>query len=127
MAGGRKSGSQRDRAAFFVAAGRSVTESARESGVSRRTLTAWLTEEPFRQRVRELRDRLLERTVGRLTGAGVKAVKTLVRLTGAGVKAEVQRAAAAALLASLFKGTDMLDIAKRLEALEEAERLRGKK
>jgi hypothetical protein len=127
MAAGGKSSAQRDQVAFLLAAGRSKTEASLKAGVARRTITNWLKEPVFQQRIRELKDTLLSRAVGRLVGAGSLAAKTLVALMGKDNKPQVRRAAAAALLASLFKGVDTLDLSQRLAALEESERLRGER
>jgi hypothetical protein len=115
---GRKSEATRDRAALLLASGRTIKRAAEKAGISRRCLTEWLTEEAFRARVREFRERLIRETVGRLAQAGAGAVRTLVKLTGDGVKPEVKRSAAATLLANLLRGAELVDMAQDLSEIK---------
>jgi hypothetical protein len=126
MGGGRKSDAAREQVALLLAAGRSRKEAAATAGVARRSVTNWLREEAFQARVRELRGQLLRRTVALLSGAGAKAVKTLLKLTGDGEKANVRMGAADKLLKHLFRGVELVELAERVAVLEQIEAGRAK-
>ena len=124
---GRKSDAQKERVALLLAAGRSRKESATVAGVSRRAVSLWLKEQEFQGRVRQLQGRLLRKTVGLLAGASAKAVKTLLELLKSEHKGSVRASAAGRILDSAFRTFDVMELAARLELLEEAESARGEK
>jgi hypothetical protein len=69
--------------------------------------------------VRKLRQQLLERAVGRLAAMGVKAADTLHELM-ASTREQVRLGACRATLEYLFRGSELVEIEARLQALEDA-------
>jgi Homeodomain-like domain len=125
---GHRDEARRRKVALLLAAGRSKKEAAEKAGVSRRSVSNWMREPEFAEEVQKLRDRLVTRTVGRLAGAGDRAVRTLAELAGdKSQKGSVRATAANTLLNHLFRGVDLLDVTRRLQILEELERQRGEK
>jgi transposase len=60
--------------AAALAAGQKIEDAAAQAGVSASTAYRRLRSPPFRQRVDELRGRMVEATVGRLADLGAEAV-----------------------------------------------------
>jgi Homeodomain-like domain len=117
MAAGRKTEGIREKAALLLAAGRTGVQAARLTGCSRRTLTNWRADPCFTARVRVLRDRLLNRTVGLLAGSSARAVRTLAKLLD-DEKADIRLRAADKLLGHTLRAYEMQELTRRVEELE---------
>jgi hypothetical protein len=118
MASGRKGEGVRERAALLLAAGKTGTQAAKDAGCSRRTLTNWRAEPAFVARVRVLRDRLINRTVGLLAGSSAKAVRTLAKLLEDAEKPDIRLRAADKVLAHTLRAFEMQELTRRVEELE---------
>jgi transposase len=110
----------RNRAALLLAAGRSRTEVAEITGVARRTLTRWLADPEFQRLVRKFGDQFVQRTLRRLSAAGVRATKILERVAAKrGTKDEVRVSAADKILKHLLRGFGVVELNEKLDALRE--------
>jgi hypothetical protein len=118
VAGGDRSGAD----AVLIAAlasGLTVQDAATQAHVSERTARRRLEDAGFRRQVADARSALLEQAIGRMAGATTEAADTLRSL----LKAEsenVRHAAAKTLLELTSKGLEQLDLAERVEQLEQA-------
>ena len=82
--------------AFLIAfvGGATIENAAHTAGISRRTAHRRLKDPAFQERVRAVRDDLVQRTAGTLAAASAEAVKTLLSLQQESVPASVRLAAA---------------------------------
>ena len=96
-----------------------IAEAAGKAGIGERTLLRWLAEPEFKARYREVRRQVVEHAVSALQQAASKAVAVLVTLTEDAAAPPAARVSAAkAILDQAFKGTELLDLATRIEQLE---------
>lgn len=118
VAGGDRRGA--DSALIAVlASGATVKDAAKQVGVGERTVRRRLENGDFRRRVAEARGMVLERAAGRLADATVEAAETLRSLLSSDSDS-VRHSAAKTLLEQAVKGTELLDLASRIEQLERA-------
>jgi len=96
-----------------------IEAAADKAGIGEATLRRWLAEPSFRRRYQAARTSLLERVVGTLLAACGEAVEALRRNLECS-KPSVQVRAAEAILQRATKGVELLDLAERIAALEEA-------
>jgi hypothetical protein len=106
-----------DRLATLLAQGRGVKDAATEIGVGERTAHRWLEDPRFRVHISELRSRMLDATLGRLTDSATKAVDKLVDLLDAG-RLSVQVRAALGILDAMMQIREHLDFDQGISALE---------
>jgi hypothetical protein len=109
---------RQERVAVELASGRSIAAAARDCHVATTTIWVWLQQQPFKDRVAELRQSLTDRTIGRLADllAG-DALNTLVQLLHAesdNLKLETVKT----LFEQYIAVTNAVDLKARLEALE---------
>ena len=91
---------------------------AKAAGISEATMRRWQQQDEFKAAYRDARRQLVEGAVGRLQGVTGEAVETLRRnLTCSTSSVEV--AAAKFVLEHASKAIELLDLAERIEALEE--------
>src|SRR5262249_16669357 len=114
---GRRSGAD-EALAVALARGLTIAAAAEAAGISERTARRRLKDAAFRARVKQLRGEMVERTVGALSDASGKAVRTLSRLLGPSTRAGVRRSAAATILGELVKLKGVLDLEERVAELE---------
>ena len=117
MAGERKNHRQQTALAALIG---SVTldEASSRSGVSRRTLERWLSEDSeFVDQLRAARARVVETSISRLQDACSAAVDTLKRNLECGSPG-VEVRAAVAILEHSIRAIELYDIESRLRALE---------
>jgi hypothetical protein len=105
-----------------LAVGGGVACAARAAGVSERTVRRRMEDAGFREAVRKLRGELLERAVGRLTDLGLRAADQLGELMDHGKREQTRLGAARATLDFMLRGTEMVAIEQRLQALEDAQK-----
>jgi transposase-like protein len=115
---------RRERVALYLAAGLSVRRAARKAGVGERTVYRWLAEDAFRQRVAELRTRLFDRAVGRLSRTSGKAAVVLKGLLDSADE-RVRLAAARAVLDSGMKAREALELAQKVEEIKATLKAKG--
>jgi hypothetical protein len=107
-----------------LAAGLSVPDAARASGLSERTAYRRLGRPDFRARVDAARAELVSATVGRLAALGTATAEALAKLLRSR-KETVKLGAARVALEYLFKGHEHDTLARQVRELaEELERLR---
>jgi hypothetical protein len=97
----------------------SIEKAAAVAKIGTTTLRRWLTDPDFSDAYRCARAQALEGAVGRLHGTLGAALDTLERLMACGKEA-VELGAARTLLEQGFRAAELLDLAERVEALEEA-------
>ena len=97
----------------------SIRRAASKAGIGRETLRAWLLDPGFRDSYRHARTRLVEETVGRLVGAGTRAVRELVALLK-NIDPRIRLGAAKAILEHLFKG-QIAELGAEVEAFLKAQ------
>lgn len=119
MAGGVRANAQAV-AVAGLAAGLTMTEVARQAGVSDRTLRRWLGSDAFRRRVEDARTELISTTVGKLADSASEAVATLRQLLREGNPPATRLGAARAILEMASRYRESEELERRLAALEEA-------
>ena len=117
MAMKRSNENRREAAALALATGRTQAEAAEAGHVSEKTIFNWLTEEPFRVRVSQLRGELVGRTLGKLIDGMTEAADALRGLLSARNEA-IRLGAAKAMIELGVKLREGTEIEERLAALE---------
>ncbi len=102
-----------------IAGGATYAEAGKQANVTERTVANRMADPGFRQRVAEVRSRLLEQTAAGLTASGLHAVGALDRLLDAESES-VQLGAAKALIELGAKVREGHDLEQRITALEQA-------
>jgi hypothetical protein len=97
----------------------SIEAAADRAGVSKSTLLRWQQEPSFRDQYRAARRSVVEGTIGRLQQATAQAVDALCRNLTCGVPPS-EIAAAKAIIDQAIKGVELVDLAERVDALEQA-------
>ena len=116
--GGRRS-NREDAALAALLSERTVAEAAAKAGIGESTLLRWMAEPDFRERYRAARRAVVEGAIGRLQQAAGDAVDALTRNLTCGNPA-VEVGAAKAILDQALRGLEVLDLADRIERLEQA-------
>ena len=106
--------------AFVMALGMglSVPAACKQAGIGTSTGYRRLEDPAVRQEVSRVRDRLLGEAGGRLLAAAGGAVGALVANLGSECEATVNRAAVA-ILAHMLKGVETVELARRVQQLED--------
>ncbi len=98
---------------------------AAKAGIGESTLLRWLQEPAFKAHYRAARRAVVESAVGRLQQVATQAVDALTRNLSCGIPA-VEVGAAKAVLDQAIKAVELVDLAERVEQLEQhAELLKG--
>lgn len=96
-----------------------IEAAAERVRVAPATLRRWLAEDDFRRRYRAARRQVVEQAVSQLQAATGEAVGALQRNLACGVpSAEIT--AAKAIIDQAIKAIELVDLAERVEALEQA-------
>ncbi len=104
-------------AAIALASGATQEAAARASDTHVTSIKRWNADPVFRARVRELRDELTERVLGRLTEAAASAVNTLLHLSLRGKTEGTRLKASDSILNHCFRIKDNVEMAERLKQL----------
>jgi DNA-binding MurR/RpiR family transcriptional regulator len=96
-----------------------ISQAAEKAGVSESTLLRWLADPPFQAGYRAARLQVVEQAVSQLQQTTSEAVTTLRRNLTCGVPA-AEISAAKAVLDFAVKGVELVDLAERIEHLEQA-------
>jgi len=96
-----------------------IAGAATKAGIAESTLRRWLAEPAFRAHYRDARRQVVEAAVGRLQAVATQAVDTLARNLTCGIPA-VEVGAAKAVLDQATKAVELMDLAERVEHLEQA-------
>jgi hypothetical protein len=117
MPHGEKLSRKQEQAIAALLAKPTVQEAADEVGISVRTMCEWLRNPAFDQAYAQARKSVLERTVARLLAKSMEAVEALQRNLNCGEPGPEIRAAVV-ILDKALKGSEVLDLARRVEMLE---------
>ena len=101
---------------------RTIAEAATKAGIGESTLLRWLADPSFKSRYRAARGAVVESAIGRLQQGVTDAVDTLTRNLTCGIPAS-EIAAAKAMIDYSIKAVELVDLAERVEALEQASEL----
>lgn len=104
-------------AAALLAAGRELKITAREVGVSERSVHAWKGEPVFRAYVAGLRDEMLSQAVGRLAERATQAIETMVGLLDSADEG-IRLRASVAVMDTLLRAREHTELAGRVAELE---------
>ena len=96
-----------------------IVAAATKTGIGESTLLRWMAEPDFKARLRAARRSLVEGAIGRLQQAATMAVDALTRNLTCGIPA-VEVGAAKSVLDQAVKAVELVDLAERVEALEQA-------
>lgn len=96
-----------------------ISEAARETGISESTIFRWLQNEDFLERYREAQRTVVDEAIGTLQAATTKAVTTLIRNLD-NESAFVANRAAQIILSQALKAVELNEILERLGKLERA-------
>jgi hypothetical protein len=99
--------------------GKTIAEAAQASGLSERTVKRRLQDPAFIRELQQARQRAMARAVNVLVEGTTTAALTLRVLASQATQESIRLAAARSILDYAFKGMETLDLAERLEALEE--------
>ena len=105
-------------AIVLIASGATVTAVAQETGVPRRTLTRWLADGDFQERVKKARSEMFDQPVGVLGAYAALAANVLGSLTTSASSDTVRLAAARAVLVIGRSMRESSEFESRLRALE---------
>jgi DNA-binding MurR/RpiR family transcriptional regulator len=119
---GSKRAQREDAAIAALLSEPTIAEAATKAGISESTLLRWLQEPGFKGRCRAARRSVVESAIGRLQQAASQAVDALVKNLTCGVPA-VEVGAAKSVLDQALKAVELVDLAERIEALEQAAEL----
>lgn len=101
-----------------LAGGATNAEAAARAGVSERTVQRRRQEPAFQDRLAELHDRIMERSLGMMLDAQSEAIATLRLLLHDDQPPTVRMGAARALVQEAQRTHEAVDVARRLRALE---------
>jgi hypothetical protein len=119
---GQKRSRQEEAALAALLSPPTIAEAATLAGISESTLLRWLQEPTFQQRYRAARREVVEHAISGLQLAAGEAVETLRRNLTCGVPAS-EIAAARVISDQAVKGVELIDLAERVDQLEQAARL----
>lgn len=109
---------KKDRAAALLASGLTVVATAKRVGVDQRTVHTWRDDSEFVKLVAKYQAKLISQSLGKLSGAASKAVKTLVECLSSTESDSVRVRSAVAILDQLIKIREVTDLEDRLTELE---------
>lgn len=122
---GQKLTRKSEQALVALLAESTLPAAAARAGVSEATIARWLRNPQFRAAYRDARRQIVEAAIGTLQGATSEAVETLRRnLTHD--NGNVQVRAAVAILDHATKAIELMDLAERVEALEQRSNAHGR-
>jgi hypothetical protein len=119
---GEKRSRLEDAAISALLACSTIETAAEQASIAPATLRRWLAEDGFQQRYRQAQRQLLEHAVSGLQRAAGQAVTVLVTIAEDQAAPPAARVSAAkTILDQAFKGMEVLDLAERIEQLEQAQ------
>ena len=116
---GSKRSRHEDAAIAALLACSTIDAAAEQAGIAGSTLRGWLGDPEFKARYRAARRQVVEAAIGRLQTVTTKAVDALDRNLSCGIPA-VEVGAAKSILDQAIKAVELVDLAERVEALEQA-------
>jgi hypothetical protein len=115
---GEKRSRREDAAVAALLACSTIDQAAEQAGIAGSTLRGWLRDPAFQERYRAARRQVVEHAVATLQQAASDAVAALRRNLECGLPAS-EISAAKAILDQAFRGAELLDLAERIERLEQ--------
>ena len=106
----------------FVAAtamGVAAAKWCRQTETAPTKAAKWQGEPRFTRDVQEFRGKLLERAVGKFTGAVNSVADTMIKLAGSALSESTKLAAGRAMMHNLIKITEFADLTRRIKVLEQ--------
>lgn len=104
--------------AFQLACGKSRNAVAEECGVSTKTVFRKMRTAAFRERVRQLRAKIIDDTAARLAASGAEAIETLVELLESTAPPNTRATAARAIIELSLKLRESVELESRIGELE---------
>lgn len=98
---------------------RTIAEAAAKAALSESTILRWLADPAFKARYRDARRQVVETAITGIQQAASDAVAALRRNLTCGIPA-VEVGAAKSVLDFAVKGVELVDLAERVEQLEQA-------
>ena len=98
---------------------RTIAEAAAKAALSESTMLRWLADPAFKARYRDARRQVVEAAITGIQQAASDAVAALRRNLTCGIPA-VEVGAAKSVLDFAVKGVELVDLAERVEQLEQA-------
>jgi hypothetical protein len=95
-----------------------IRAAAEKAGIGESTLLRWMSEPEFKARYRASRRSVVESAIGRLQQAATQAVDALTRNLTCGIP-PVEVGAARAVLDQALRAVELVDLAERVEQLEQ--------
>jgi hypothetical protein len=114
---GEKLSRQQEKAIAALLTAPSIRQAATATGVTEKTLRAWLGDADFQAAYRRERRKIIEHAIGHLQGRLRKAVRCLERNLSCG-KPNVEIEAAKALIGSCLKGVEMSELLEKIAEME---------
>lgn len=103
-----------------------ISEAAKQAGIGEATLWRWLQNIEFQERYREAKRQAVAQAITRLQQVSTEAVEALrTIMKDAEAKDSARVSAAKAVLEMVLKGSELEDLAARLEQLERLIEKRG--
>jgi hypothetical protein len=109
-----------------LAAGQTIRDAARSSGLGERTATRRVADASFRRRVTELRAEMIGQALGKMADGMTEAADTLRRLLSAEAES-VRLGAARSLLELTVKLRESVELEQRLAVLEKHIAIKGQR
>ncbi|MCC7418656.1 MAG: hypothetical protein IT428_00095 [Planctomycetaceae bacterium] len=106
--------------ALALASGKSRNAVADECGVTTRTVYRKMLQPAFRERVRQLRVKIVDENAARLSASGAEAIETLGVLLKSPTPPAVRLGAARAIIELGVKLRESVELEERIARLEEA-------
>ncbi len=116
---GEKRSRREEAAIAALLAEPTIDAAARQAGIAESTLRGWLRDPDFQRRYRDARRQVVEQAITAIQRATGEAVEALRRNLTCGVPA-AEIAAAKAIMDQAVKGVELVDLAERVGALEQA-------
>ncbi len=116
---GEKRSRREEAAIAALLAEPTIDAAARQAGIAASTLRGWLRDPDFQRRYRDARRQVVEQAITAIQRATGEAVEALRRNLTCGVPA-AEIAAAKAIMDQAVKGVELVDLAERVGALEQA-------
>jgi hypothetical protein len=95
-----------------------IATAATKAGIGESTLLRWMAEPAFKTQLLAARRSVVEGVIGRLQQVATQAVDSLTRNSTCGIPA-VEVGATKAVLDQAIKAVELVDLAERVEALEQ--------
>jgi hypothetical protein len=107
-----------------AARGVAVSKWCRQTATAPATAAKWQSKPEFITDVQEFRGKVLDRAIGKFTGAVNSMADAMIKLAGSALSEPTRLSAQRAMMHNLIKITEFADLSRRIEVLEEKQRER---